>query len=524
VVARSPSAAGLALFVALHAQAQEDPAKNLFRPGTVLDLRIELDEAAVASLRKDPRTHVRALLFDGRTEHRDVAVKLKGAAGSFREFDDRPAFSISLDKFDCRTDLRGLRKFHLNNSVQDGSLLHEWIGSTVANAAGVPATRVTHARLRVNERDLGVYVLKEGFDEGFLERHVGTREAMLFDGGFCQDIDADLELDEGDEATARTLLAALREACSVPDPVERGRRLAQCIDVEAFLTFAAVELMLGHWDGYAMNRNNYRLVFLPDGRGARFLPHGMDQLFGDAEASVLAMPPATVARAVLRLPELRKRFRKRLQELLPLFAPARLQPRLSEMATGLRTAFAAVGEDAANAHRDAVTDLEARLAARWRSLREQVTAPDPKPVASEPGRVVMLKGWHPAPESEDAEVGEPRTEGMRTLMLASRSGAPVTASWRTTVLLAPGRYRLLGTLRADKVAGAADDMDAGASLRVSGQAATRRITGTTRWEKVEFEFEVLHEPDDVELVVELRAAGGKVWVQQDSLRITRLRQ
>jgi hypothetical protein len=113
---------------------------------------------------------------------------------------------------------------------------------------------------------------------------------------------------------------------------------------------------------------------------------------------------------------------------------------------------------------------------------------------------------------------------MRTLMLASRSGAPVTASWRTTVLLAPGRYRLLGTLRADKVVGAADDMDAGASLRVSGQAATRRITGTTRWEKVEFEFEVLHEPDDVELVVELRAAGGKVWVQQDSLRITRLRQ
>ncbi len=504
----------------LTALAQDDPARNLFRGGTVLDLRIELDEASVEALRKAPRTHVRATLRDGSRVHGNVAVKLKGAAGSFREFDDRPAFSISFDKFDSEGDCHGLRKFHLNNSVQDSSLLHEWLGSTLAAAAGVPATRVAHARVRVNERDLGMYVLKEGFDERFLQRHFGTKEAVLFDGGFCQDIDADLELDEGDPATARERLAALREACAIADPVGRGRALAGLVDVEAFVSFAALELMLGHWDGYSQNRNNYRLVFPPDG-GARFLPHGMDQLFGDAEASILAMPPAIVARALLRLPDVRKRFRKRVTELLPLFAPAKLAPRMAEVEAGLRPAMARLGDEAAQSHRDAVNDLEARLAARWRSLRDQASAPDPKPVTTEPGRLVAVKGWHPAPESEEARLEETRVEGMRALLLASRTGSPVTGAWRTTVLLAPGRHRLVGTLRTDAVVGADDDADAGVTLRASGQAAVRRITGTTKWDRFEFDFEVPNEPDDIELVVELRNASGRAWVQLDSLRVGR---
>jgi len=34
---------------------------------------------------------------------------------------------------------------------------------------------------------------------------------------------------------------------------------------------------------------------------------------------------------------------------------------------------------------------------------------------------------------------------------------------------------------------------------------------------------VQNEPDDIELVVELRNASGRAWVQQDSLRVGRLK-
>ena len=55
------------------------------------------------------------------------------------------------------------------------------------------------------------------------------------------------------------------------------------------------------------------------------------------------------------------------------------------------------------------------------------------------------------------------------------------------------------------------------------QLEETRIQGTARWDRIEFEFEVQNEPDDIELVVELRNASGRAWVQQDSLRVGRLK-
>ena len=52
----------------------------------------------------------------------------------------------------------GLRKFHLNNAVQDGSFLHELISGEIFRAGVVAATRVAHARVWLNDRELGLYV------------------------------------------------------------------------------------------------------------------------------------------------------------------------------------------------------------------------------------------------------------------------------------------------------------------------------------------------------------------------------
>ena len=77
-----------------------------------------------------------------------MALKLKGAAGSFREWDDRPALTLNMGKLRKGGAYHGLVKFHLNNSVQDETYLHEWLCSDLfRRAPGVPAPRkrVTHA-------------------------------------------------------------------------------------------------------------------------------------------------------------------------------------------------------------------------------------------------------------------------------------------------------------------------------------------------------------------------------------------
>src|SRR6185436_20169429 len=101
------------------------------------------------------------------------------------------------------------------------SYLCEWICADLCRDAGVPAPRVTHARVWLNGRDLGLYVLKEGFDKPFLVRHFGSAAGNLYDGGFCADLDSNLEKDSGNGPDDHSDLRALVAACREADPAAR---------------------------------------------------------------------------------------------------------------------------------------------------------------------------------------------------------------------------------------------------------------------------------------------------------------
>src|SRR5262249_24800029 len=126
-----------------------------------------------------------------------VGIHLKGSTGSFRSLDDKPAFTLNFDRFSRGTRFHGLRKIHLNNSVEDPSYLNEMIGSELFRAAGVPAPRVTHARVELNGTPLGLYVLKEGFTEDLAGRYFKRT-----DGNWSE---SDVELP--DSTSSRTRMA-----------------------------------------------------------------------------------------------------------------------------------------------------------------------------------------------------------------------------------------------------------------------------------------------------------------------------
>lgn len=113
-----------------------DASDEFFDNGVIPQLKIELKESQAKKLREDARRYAKCKLIetttDGETTYTDVAIKLKGAAGSFREFDDRPAFTLNMHKHEKDQTFHAMEKFHLNNSVQDESYLCEWLCSTCA--------------------------------------------------------------------------------------------------------------------------------------------------------------------------------------------------------------------------------------------------------------------------------------------------------------------------------------------------------------------------------------------------------
>jgi hypothetical protein len=501
-----------------------DPARAFFAAGEGVRISITLTDADREHLRTKPREYVQAVVrVDRQPEWAHVGVKLKGAAGSFREIDDRPGFTVHLGKFGEPNRLHGLQRFHLNNCVQDDTCLCEWLGNEVFTAAGLPAPRVAHALVTLDGKSLGLYVLREAYDRQFLMRVYGNAAGNLYDGGFCQDIDSDLEKDSGDGDKDRSDLKQLRELCKGV-ATDRTTRLEAAIDMPAFLDFMALELMLGHWDGYTQNRNNFRLWCASAPGRAQFLPHGMDQLFGEEDASVLDHPTTIVASACHQDPALRKRYRERLRALLPLFEPRRLLPKIEAIAGKLQKALRTIDDAAATHHAEAVRGLQERVSARYRNLQVQVKAPEPKPLQFSGQKPIALTAWHPGAESDHVVLAKKDFKGVNTLQIACQKGPaePREAAWRTHALLERGRYRLSATTRCDGVSKPNDDdSDTGVHVAVNG-ASSERLTGNQNWRPLVCEFEVSEYMRNIELELRLRAVTGTAWFRADSLQLVRL--
>lgn len=496
----------------------------LFAGRAIHRIAIQVDEKQLEKLRADPRAYVKATLREGdNAPIADVALKLKGAAGSFRDWDDRPALTLNMRKYRKGSRFHGLVKFHLNNSVQDETYLNELICAELFRKAGIPAPRVAHARVTLNGRDVGLYVLKEGFDESFLKRSFPDPSGNLYDSGFLQDLNGELEKDEGSGPDDRSDLRAVVEAATDPDPIARVRRLEALVDLEEFFTFMAMERMLCHWDGYANNANNYRVYFNPKTGKAMFLPHGMDQMWGEIGMGLFDDSDKLMTAAVIQSNALRGRYRKRVDELLPLVSPPdAILKRIDEVSGTLRPFFEEQGAEQKDRYAQLVKELKERVVARSENLVKQAAEPDPSLQEFDERGVTPLEGWWAAPEGEKVTVDEVQTtEGKKLLHVKAGEGEPGIGSWRLHVLLGPGTYLLKADAKTSGVVKLDETEDSGVGAGESGVARDQHIHGDHERKALSYRFEVREDRKRVELILEMRARSGEAWFDAQSLRLIR---
>ena len=362
------AAACAAMFCASSSNAAEEKKKSevaaedeLFAQTKALKLRIDLSPAAQEALRKEPKTYVRGTLREGSQALNDVAVRMKGN-GSFQGLDKKPSLTVKINEFVQGQKFRGQAKFHLNNSAQDPSYLCETLGGQIFRDAGVPASRTIFARVELNGRDAGLYVLTEAVNKDFLSLNFKKSKGNLYEGS-NDDVTDKLDKDSGDDSTEQPDLKALAKAAQEPDPAQRWKKLTPLLDLDRFVSFAAVEVLVWHRDGYSMDRNNYRIYHDPASDQMVFLPHGMDLLLGKANGPIWPEWRGLVARAVLETPDGRQRYRERMAKLLSTaFVPGTLQSRIQELAARVRPNL--TDKDALKAFDAAVTQLRDVIAQR----------------------------------------------------------------------------------------------------------------------------------------------------------------
>ena len=262
-------------------------------PGPLLRIQLELTPEAAAGLRKEPREYVRAKIIAEGKAISDAGLHLKGT-GSFQPLDEKPSFTLDFSKYVTNQRFLGFQKMHLNNSAQDPSFLREFIGARIFREAGFPVPRVAHAWVELNGRVLGLYVLKEGFTGDFLARSFPAELGTLYEPEKGQDLDGTMKRRAGQVSTRFT----------VHNPMDQDRLAA----------FLALEVMIGHWDGYGLGKNNFR-VYQPLDSGFAFLPAGLDQIFFNAKLPWTPDMTGLAARALLRSPEGREKYQQAFRRL-----------------------------------------------------------------------------------------------------------------------------------------------------------------------------------------------------------------
>ena len=506
------------------------PGAEIFDNKTVLPLRIQISSNELVALRKNERKDVRATVWEGTNVYRDVGLHIKGAAGSTRGIDDKPALTLNFQKFTPEQRFHGLRKIHLNNSVQDASYLCENICGELYRKAGVPTPRVTYATLELNGRNRGLYVVKEGFSKDFLGMYFKNKDGNLYDGGFLREIDQQLERDLDGDGDVRDWsdLKALVTASKISDPVERFDELSKVLDVDRFATYAALQIMTWDWDGYIMNRNNYRVYHDRDSGKMVFFPHGMDQMFWQTDQQPIPVPGrfnSLVGRAFIETPQGRRLYKQRFGEVFTnYFQIETLTNRVNELAALLKPHAGNTNE-----YNNQVTRIRNLITSQHANFTRRLNEPEPMPLKFRSGVAAITNWTIPLTPPDRANAIRERVafDGHDTLhILTTNKMTNTSASWRASVMLEQGVYRFEALARCAGIVPTTQTNDlkkgVGAGIRIHATSRPRqnKLVGDESWTKLEYAItNKISEPVEFELLCELRAVAGEVWFDLASMKL-----
>ncbi len=285
--------------------ADTDPSVVLFPQDRVLRFDLALSPDALASLDASPYTEVPATLTWSGLSF-EVTARIKGQAGSLRDIDDKAAFKIDLNRAVDGQALRGLSKLTLNNLVQDTSAVHERLTYALLDAVGAPSARTAYAELWINGERRGLYLHLESMDDDWVARTFAHGGGNLYEGEYGQDIpwggwnNLEQDIVGADDVADRADLAGLAALLEqTPDP-SLEPALHSWVDVDRTLATLAVEVAVGHWDGYQYYPNNWRIYHDPVTGQFTLITSGVDQTWawsddpyrtsGDLAGWMLAIP------------------------------------------------------------------------------------------------------------------------------------------------------------------------------------------------------------------------------------------
>ncbi|MDO6718869.1 CotH kinase family protein [Psychrosphaera sp. 1_MG-2023] len=247
------------------------------------------------------------------TQLTSVGVKLSGNT-SFVLPDDgngqyrQAHFSLDFDEFVDKQTFSKLSKLRLKRFHNDPTFVHEPLSNQIMHNFDLwTAHSSTYARLFIkvgaaNTAYFGVYRMNESVNrKEYIDKRFGTDndKGFLWQGnhkGFGAALFSNIQenwqgIDVNDQATfefkgkdddfeqAKSQLITIANNFTQLSGNEFKLYIEQHLDIPVFLKFLAAEAVLGHWDGFWGNGNNY-YFYIDESEVVYFIPYDTDNALG----------------------------------------------------------------------------------------------------------------------------------------------------------------------------------------------------------------------------------------------------
>ncbi len=204
---------------------------------------------------------------------------------------NKKSFKVSFNEYTQGKKFKGIEKMNLVGQHNDPSLLRYWMSLTTLNTNNLICSRSSFVKFYINGQYKGIYLNVEHTDDEFLQkRFIGDYGGNLYKCTWGADLKyrgasqslyySSYELKTNKVANDYSELIQFIQKLNSISNADFPCFIEDNFEVELFLKTLAVEMIIGHWDGYAYNKNNYYLYQQPSNGKFVFIEYDMDNTFG----------------------------------------------------------------------------------------------------------------------------------------------------------------------------------------------------------------------------------------------------
>jgi len=203
----------------------------------------------------------------------------------------KKSFKVSFNSFIPGRKWNGLEKLNLNGEHNDVSIMRSRLSNQLLKYAELPTARTSYVRLFINNEYKGLYINVEHIDDEFLKkRFINDTTGNLFKCSYGANLKqlgitsapyvSLYELKTNNQQNDYSGLINFIDILNNTNEDQFTCAIQSVFDVDSYLRTLAVEILIGHWDGYAVNMNNYYLYERPSDGKFVFIEYDMDNTFG----------------------------------------------------------------------------------------------------------------------------------------------------------------------------------------------------------------------------------------------------